>query len=349
MTPEPAAETFATPNPVLVRAWRGDILENAHRGAIAIANARGELIESWGAVAHPMLPRSSYKILQALPLVESGAAEAHGLSPAELALACASHNGAAIHTEPVSAWLARLGLGEQNLICGVQRPQDRPAREALDAAGAAPSQLHNNCSGKHAGFLTLATRLGAPIGDYIDPGHPVQKAAAAAISEMSGHDATLAYGVDGCSAPNFAVPLRGLATAMARVADPSGLGTARSAAAVRLREAMAAHPALIAGEGRACTDFIRAVEAASGPGAAVCKTGADGVFTAILPGRGLGVALKIDDGATAAAEAVMAALLVRLGAAPSEDPRIGGRASKPIINRRRLEVGRLEAVEFGQI
>ena len=206
----------------------------------------------------------------------------------------------------VRRWLEGLGLGEADLRCGPQVPEDREERHRLRAAGEAPCQLHNNCSGKHAGFLTLGRELGGGP-EYIDPDHPVQKAVRAAFEEMTGEDSP-GYGIDGCSAPNFACTLAGLGRASAKMAAPEGLGPAMAEAARTLVSAMAAHPLLVAGNGRACSELMTA----AGGGVAV-KTGAEGVFLAILPQQRLGVALKVEDGATRASEAAMAALLVRLG------------------------------------
>ena len=329
---------MTAPSPVLVEIWRGDMLECVHRGMAVVCRPSGEVVAAWGDPARVILPRSSVKILQALALVESGAAKAAGLGPEQLALASASHQGAAIHTRLVRDWLASLGLGEADLRCGPQVPDDSAERFRLRTAGERPDQTHNNCSGKHAGFLTLARHLGAGP-DYIDPDHPVQKAVAAAIAETGGEEIGR-HAIDGCSAPNFAMSLAAIATAMARLARPAECCSGvRARAAQALREAMAAHPLLVAGEKRACTDLIRAAS-----GGTVVKTGAEGVFTAILPEQGLGVALKIDDGATRASEAAMTALLVRLGALPRDHPVVAARGDAVQRNRRGIETGRLRAV-----
>ncbi len=329
--------SFDPAAPVLVELTRGGMTESVHRGVIAVCAPDGAVVESWGDVDRPMYPRSSCKMLQALPLVESGTADRFGLDEERLALACASHNGAAIHTGRVARWLSDLGLGESDLRCGPQVPDDREAREALRAAGRAPDQICNNCSGKHSGFLTLNKALGGGP-DYVDPDHPVQRAVRDAFYEMTG-DAPMGYGIDGCSAPNFATRLRGLAAAMARMAAPrEALTGARADAAERLVAAMAAHPELVAGEGRACTGIMRAVNR-GGEIRAVVKTGAEGVFTAILPGLKLGVALKIDDGATRASESAIAALLVRLGVAEADHPEIRARMAPPQRNRRGIVTG----------
>lgn len=317
---------------LLVEVTRGEEVESIHSGHVAVVNEAGELVDGWGAPDLPAYPRSAAKMLQALPLVRSGAAAARHLGSEQLALACASHNGALIHTRPVSRWLAALELGEGDLRCGPQMPDDRPAREGLIKSGEAPCQLHNNCSGKHAGFLTLASHLGAGP-EYHQVDHPVQRSALAAWEEACDqqHDG---WGIDGCSAPNFRFTTTGMARAMAGFAKaPEG------SAEAQLRDAMMAHPELVAGEGRACTELMRAAA-----GAAAVKTGAEGYFTAILPGKGLGIALKIADGATRAAECVMAALLVRYGVLPPDHPAVLKRSPAQITTRRGLAVGSVRPV-----
>jgi len=320
--------------------WRGPFLECVHRGRAVICDSRGDVIAEWGDSSAVTLPRSSSKMLQALPLIESGAAARFGLGVEQLALSCASHEGAHIHTDRVDAWLEQLGLGESDLRCGPQEPRGLTERNELVCAGKAYDKRHNNCSGKHSGFLTLNKHLGGGS-EYVEPDHPVQQAVLAAFEEMSG-ETTAGYGIDGCSAPNFACSLRGVATAMARMADPSALGAVRQGAARDLVAAMKAHPDLVAGEGRACTELMGAIE-----GPTVVKTGAEGVFIAILPERGLGVALKIEDGATRAAECAMAALLVRLGVADANHPSVLKRLRPAQHNFAGLTVGRIEpAAEF---
>ncbi|MGM0583982.1 MAG: asparaginase [Pseudomonadota bacterium] len=318
----------------LAEVIRGDFVECVHRGAAVICRPDGEIAEAWGDPARTVLPRSSCKMLQALPLVESGAAEAAGLNSEHLALACASHSGAAIHTERVRRWLADLELDESDLRCGPQAPQDPAAFEALTCGHDSPDQCHNNCSGKHAGFLTLNRHLGGGP-EYVEPDHPVQKAVAAAFHEMTG-EGDMGHVVDGCSAPNFVTSLTGLARAMARMARPEGLGPRREAAARRLVGAMTDHPELVAGEGRACTGLMRALD-----GRGAVKTGAEGVFAAILPEAGLGVALKVDDGATRASECAMAAILAKLGAVEADHPEVAKRRNPPQLNRRNLRTGEI--------
>jgi L-asparaginase II len=319
---------------LLTEIWRGPILESLHHGHAVICDAGGDIVEAWGDANAVVLPRSSAKMVQALPLVESGAADERGLGTEHLALACASHNGAAIHTTRVNRWLGDLGLDDDALRCGPQEPDDLPARDALIRAHEAPCQVHNNCSGKHAGFLTLCQHLGEGP-DYVDPDHPVQQAARRAFEEVTGEDSP-GFGIDGCSAPNFATSLHGMARAMARFANAKEGGDAREAAMVRLWQAMIAHPDLVAGEGRACTELMRACAEP-----VALKTGADGFFVAILPMRGLGVALNVADGATRASNCTIATLLVRLGVLDADHPATRRFMNAPIENRRGMEVGRI--------
>ena len=309
----------------LVELWRGGFLECVHQGHAVILGPDGQVEAAWGDADLTILPRSSCKMVQALPLVRSGV----DLSTEQLALACASHKGAAIHTDRVTRWLSDLGLGEDDLRCGPQEPTDLPARDGLIRAGEAPCQCHNNCSGKHAGFLMLNQQLGGGP-DYIEVDHPVQVAVRDAFEEATGEDSP-GFGIDGCSAPNFVTSLTGLARAAQSFAKADV-----DKAEGRLRQAMMQHPELVAGEGRACTRLMRAAK-----GRAAVKTGAEGVFVGILPDSGHGVALKIADGATRAAEAVMAALLVRLGVLEADDPVARSYTDAPQPNRRGIEAASL--------
>ncbi len=317
--------------------WRGGYLESQHLGHAVVCDATGQIVEAWGDPEAVIFPRSSCKMLQALPLVESGAAKAAGLTRRHLAIACASHEGAAIHTDLVRTWLGDLGLTENAFRCGPQTPSDVEAAEALIRANEKPGQAHNNCSGKHSGFLTLGQHLSAGP-EYVDLDHPVQQAVRTTFEEMTGLDAQ-GYGIDGCSAPNFRTTVHGLARAMARMAAPEG-GSVRAKASAQLVEAMIEYPDYVAGEGRACTELMRAAG-----GKAAVKTGAEAVFTGILPERGLGIALKIADGSTRAAEAAIAALLVKYGAVEAADPMVRKRIHGPIRNRRDIVTGEMRLSE----
>jgi L-asparaginase II len=296
-------------DPVLVEILRGDLVESRHRGAAAIVDAAGTIVASWGDVERPVFARSAIKPLQALPLVESGAAEHYRLSATELALACASHHGEKSHVEAVGRWLDRVDLGPDDLQCGSHLPNDVPSAHALIRAGEQPSPLHSNCSGKHTGFLTTARHLGETTRGYVEPDHPVQRRVAQVLGEMCGIDAARApRGTDGCGIPVIGLPLAAMARGMARMADPRGLPAERAAAATRLLAAMAERPLMVDGTG----GFATVVMEVAGAKARI-KPGAEGVFCGALPGLGYGVALKIEDGAGRAAEIAMGGILERLG------------------------------------
>lgn len=317
----------------MIELWRGGMLESVHHGH-AVIFGPGGVEAAWGDADAVIFPRSSCKMIQALPLIESGAADAAGLTPRQLALACASHNGAAIHTQAVADWLAALDMGEADLRCGTHLPRDPEALKAITCTGDAACQLHNNCSGKHAGFLTLNRHLkGGP--EYVELDHPVQRAAKAAFEEVTA-ETSPGYGIDGCSAPNFACTVTGLARSMAAFASANPDGDRRQQAMARLTTAMATHPEMVAGEGRACTDLMRAMG-----GRVAVKTGAEAVFVAILPKQRRGIALKIMDGGTRASEAAIVALLVHLGALDVRDPVVDTYLTSPHKNWRGITTGEM--------
>lgn len=315
----------------LIEIWRGDRCESQHLGHVVICDSSG-VVEAWGDPGAIIYPRSSCKMIQALPLIESGAADAAGLSEAQLALACASHNGARIHHESVENWLNTLGFAEHDLRCGCHMPRDHDENRRLTCSDTAPDQMHNNCSGKHSGFLTLNRHLGGNA-EYVEVDHPVQQAVKEAFEDVTGATSP-GYGIDGCSAPNYACQLSGLAQAMAKFARPGS--DRRGQAMGRLVDSMRKYPELVAGEGRACTKLIRAMQ-----GKVAAKTGAEGVFVAILPEQGLGVALKIADGATRASEAAITAILVHLGIVERNDPVVTEYLTGPIRNWKGVETGKM--------
>ncbi|MEM8776095.1 MAG: asparaginase [Pseudomonadota bacterium] len=321
----------------LTEVWRGPIVESLHFGHAVICDAKGDIVESWGDPAAVVYPRSSAKMIQALPLIESGAAEAFGLDSEQLALACASHQGAAVHTDRVNAWLKELGANDGNLRCGPAMPQDRLAFNTLVKTDSSPCQVHNNCSGKHAGFLTLSKHLGGSA-EYIEIDHPVQKACLAAFEDLT-EETSPGYGLDGCSAPNFLSTMHGMARAMGWFAAAEDGADARQSAAVRLTQAMLKHPLLVAGERRACTELMRACTEP-----VALKTGAEGYFVAIAPTRKLGIALKILDGSTRAANCTIATLLVRLGVLDPEHPTTKRFMNAPVLNKNKIVTGAIRPV-----
>jgi L-asparaginase II len=328
-----------TANPVLVEVLRGGIVESMHRGAVAVVDADGVLHSALGDVQRPIFARSAVKVLQALPLVASGAADAWQLSDAELALACASHGGEPKHAATAAAMLAKA------LECGAHWPYLDTATRSMAAQGQTPTALNNNCSGKHAGFVCLGCWM-AKEGDrraflrgYVKPDHPVMREVSAALQATTGYDlAHTAVGTDGCSIPTYAIPLRHLAHAFARVGTGTGLSAGHARAAQRLRQAVAREPFMVAGTGRFDTRVMRHF------GERVfCKVGAEGVYCAALPELGLGVAIKMDDGNNArACEVVMAGVIHTLLALNDADAHfIAGFTAAPLRNWNGVDVGQL--------
>ena len=335
-------------NPILVDVMRGSAIESTHCGALAVLDADGAVLASLGDIERPIFPRSAVKVLQALPLVASGAADRLGLTDDELALACASHGGEEIHAQTAARMLAKAGLDVNALECGAHWPYNELSMRALAAQGREPTALNNNCSGKHSGFLCLACALhgGKPdlqqyVRGYVLPDHPVMREVTAALQTATGYDLTNApSGVDGCSIPTFAVPLKHLAHAFARVGTGTGLSAGHADAAKRLRTAVAKAPFMVAGTGRFDTRVMERL------GARVfCKVGAEGVFCAALPERGLGVAIKIDDGNNArAAEVVMAAVIEAFVTLDDGEATFMRSLSDCVMNNwNGIEVGRLVA------
>ncbi len=335
-------------NPVLVEAWRGNAVESFHRGSVAVVDADGALVASLGDIDRPVFPRSAVKLLQSLLLVESGAADRFGLNDEELALACASHNGEPAHTRTAAAVLAKAGLDESVLECGAHWPYHEPSVHALAAAGATPSALHNNCSGKHAGFVCLGCVLAGEtdrrsfLAGYVRPEHAVMREVNAAVAQVTGFELDRApRGTDGCSIPTYAIPLRHLARGFARAGSGVGLAPARAAAAARLRRAVARAPFMVGGSARFDTRVMELL------GERVfCKVGAEGMYCAALPEAGLGVAIKVDDGNTSrACEVAMAALIEAFVplSTPAERGLLASLSSLTLRNWRGLEVGRLAA------
>ncbi|MET0518150.1 MAG: asparaginase [Burkholderiaceae bacterium] len=340
-------------NPVLVEVLRGGHVESRHGGALALVDADGALVCALGDVERPIFPRSAVKVLQALPLVESGAAERLGLSDAELAIACASHSGEPEHVATAAGMLARLGLDPAVLECGTQWPAREPVLRGMLARGEQATALHNNCSGKHAGFVCVACQIALAQGrppeelaefarGYVTPEHPVMREVSAALAATTGAELAQApRGTDGCSIPTFGIPLRALALAFARVGTGQGLTPMRARAARRLRQAVAAAPFMVGGTDRFDTRVMQALGERL-----FCKVGAEGVYCAAFPELGLGLALKIDDGQLRGAETAMAAVAQAL--LPLDEPQaalLRGYSEAALHNWNGLRVGQLRAGE----
>ena len=329
-------------NPVLVEALRGTLTESRHRGAVAVVDAAGAVVLALGDVERPVYPRSAVKALQALVLMESGAAERFGLGDEELALACASHGGEPAHVATASHMLARAGLDGSALECGAHWPIHQPSVQALARSGAAASALHNNCSGKHAGFLCAACAMGVPPEGYVTASHPVQREVHATLEALTGcRIGEEQRATDNCSVPTWAIPLSGLAWAFARFATGQDLAPTRANAAARLRAACAAAPWHVAGTGRFCSEIMGRFRTR-----VFVKTGAEGVFCGALPEQGLGFAIKCDDGAGRAAEVVTAAMIARfLPLDPAEQDFLGNFLRPTLRNWKGFSVGALVPTE----
>lgn len=321
-------------SPIITEVYRNNILESVHHGHGVVMHANGDILFEFGDPSRVIFPRSSCKMLQALPLMESGAADHFRLNSEQLALSCASHNGEKMHTERVSTWLSALDLGDGDLRCGPQAP----AHFEDQIANQTPCRIHNNCSGKHCGFLTYNKHIGGHA-DYHLIDHPLQKAILSAFEDMT-DEASTGYGIDGCSAPNFTTTIKGLARSMANMSKGEALGGARGKGANALVNAMMKHPELVSGTKRACSDLMKA-----GNGKVAVKTGAEGVFVAILPELQIGIAVKAECGTTRASENAIAALLVRLGVVGEHDPLVARYLRSVLLNFNKEPVGEIRVSE----
>ncbi|MDV7341303.1 asparaginase [Terasakiella sp. A23] len=326
-------------NPVLVEVTRGGIVESRHRGAFCVIDPNGDVVLNKGDIDQDVFGRSSIKAIQALAFVESGAADAFGFSDEELALACSSHGGEVQHVGAVTSMLNKMGLSKELLKCGSHWPMNEAAGRSLAMEGETPSVLHNNCSGKHAGFLAyLKHNKVSPVG-YTEPDHPLQVLIRETLEDLCEVDLSDApVGIDGCAIPTWAFPLKNLALGFSKFANPAGRVSAdREAAMKKLTKAIFAAPFMVAGTDRYCTRMMTAF-----PEKVFIKLGAEGVFTAFVPEKGYGFAVKCDDGTYRGAEMIVSAILVELGVFSKEDFDRAGVADlyeKPLLNRNGTEVG----------
>ncbi len=295
-------------NPVLVKVTRGNMIESIHRGAAAVTDANGSIIDEVGNIDNLIYPRSAIKPLQAIAFVESGAVKRFSLGLEEVALACASHSGEARHVDRVRAWLEKIGLDENNLECGAQQSACRTTREEMIRNRINPTAAYNNCSGKHAGFLSTAVVNGEPIKGYIHRQHPVQQRTFEILREMTEEQLSNApTGLDGCGIPVFGMSLRGIARGFSKLASKRNNTDQQGLAVNLICSAMAKFPELVGGENRFCTFVSTATE-----GSILVKIGAEGVYAGMHLGvNPIGFALKIDDGARRAAEVAMGALILK--------------------------------------
>ncbi len=329
-------------NPVLVEVTRGALVESRHRGMVVAVDGDGKVLFSAGDSDAIVFPRSACKAMQALPLIESGAADAYRFGARELALACSSHSGEPEHAALAGAMLAAAGQDETALECGAHWAFDQKVLIDQARAMARPTVLHNNCSGKHAGFICAACHSGKDLKGYVRYEHPVQAEIRGVMESLTG--AALAAdncGVDGCSIPTYAVPLTSLAHGFAKMATGTGLAPERAKASRRLIDACMAEPFFVAGTKRACTRLMK-----TAPGRIFAKTGAEGVFCAAIPEKGIAIALKCEDGTTRAAESMVAATLARFFTdEPEVHAALMAQANRSMSNWNGIHVGDIRVTD----
>ncbi|MEJ2212781.1 MAG: asparaginase [Gammaproteobacteria bacterium] len=327
---------------LLVEITRNDVVESRHFGAAAVCDFKGNVIESWGDIEQLVFPRSALKPFLAIQLVESGAYEKFQLNDAELSLACSSHQGEPIHQDLVRSWLSRLDLTEEHLACGSVLPEHIESAHQLLASGQPGCRIHHNCSGKHTGFLTTALHLKLSLDNYHQLAHPLQQLSLEILSDLADIDIKqYPIGIDGCGLPAPTMPLKQLAHAMARFANPEHLSTIRAEAIYRLHKAMKNEPLYIAGSGTMVSELNEVTK-----GSVLAKTGAEGIVTAAIPEQGLGVALKIADGSSRARTVALMTILDYLGALSEDEKlKLETHIAPILLNSTGLAVGKIRPAQ----
>ena len=326
--------------PVLASVWRGGAVESVHRGSWCLVDGSGRVLDGVGAWDQPFFARSSTKALQAIPMFETGAASRFKLTDMEIALAVSSHNAEPCHVTTARGLLHRIGVGEDRLGCGPQPPGDPEARAVLISNNVAPGRIHNNCSGKHAGFLALTRHLDAEVASYLDFESASQSMIREAVSDFTGlAPEELGRAIDGCSAPTFRMPLSALGTAFARFTNPEGLSTERRRACQRIMNSVHRYPVLLAGRSRRLDTALVEVSG----GRLFPKIGAEAVYVVGVHGKDRALAVKVDDGGLRGLHAVVVELLHRFGFLGGAEARALEAYRQHILrNWDGVEIGRLE-------
>lgn len=323
---------------LFVEVTRNNTVESRHFGAAVVCDYKGNVVNSWGDIENLVFPRSALKPMLAIHLVESGACDHFALSDAELSLACSSHQGEHMHQTLVASWLNRLGLTEEHLACGAVLPEHTESAHQLLASGQHGCRIYHNCSGKHTGFLTTALHLALSLDNYHLLEHPLQQLSLDILSDLADCDLKqYPMGIDGCGLPAPTMPLLTLGYSTARFANPVDLSDTRARAIYRLHDAITNEPLYIAGHGSVVSELNEVTK-----GTVLAKTGAEGIVTAALPGRGLGIALKISDGSTRARSVALLAILDHIGALSNEEKHLlQTHISPTIFNSRGHAVGEI--------
>ena len=320
----------------LVAVTRGDVVESVHDVAACAADVNGTVSFALGTIDVPIYLRSSAKPFIAAAAIREGVAQRFHLEPKEIAVMAASHDGEPYHIAAVRSILAKIGMDESALRCGSHPPYNAGAALALKKANVGFSAVHNNCSGKHAGILALCKILGADPATYLEASNPAQQKILALCARASDEDpAAWPVGVDGCGIPVYATPLKNAALAFARLATLQGLEPEDARALETVRAAMIAYPEYVSGTGDLDAEVMHA-----GGGDIACKSGAEGVFAAAWISRGIGLAVKVVDGASRARPPASIAILARLGALdPAAAPKLAALERPVVYNRAGRAVG----------
>lgn len=331
-------------NPILVELHRGDVNESFHRGVICVVNTNGNISYSKGDVHQICYPRSAMKLFQHIPLITSGAFDYFQFNLKELAVMCGSHNGEKMHMEVVESILQKIGLSESNLRCGAQAPTLKSDLYELIKHDLKPRQLHNNCSGKHAGFLAYCKFNQLDTNNYISSDSELQleiKKVVSLFYEVPENE--LKCGMDGCSAPTFAMPVVNQAIAFKNLISPSKLIPVQyQKAAALILKACSEYPEMLAGTNRYCSDLISVTK-----GRIIGKTGADGVYCMVDTKNGLGISIKIDDGKMGPQYQVAQELLTYLNLiSPEEKKQLEPFHEIDLINFSGNKVGKSVAVNI---
>lgn len=312
---------------MILRVTRGPLTESIHHGHIVAIRWDGSLVHHLGNPELVTFVRSTAKLIQAIPVITSGAADHFHLNDAEIALCCASHNGERVHTDTALSILQKIGRVPEDLQCGAHAPYHKPTADAMGKKGIDPTALHNNCSGKHSAMLALAAHLGVSHEHYMEPEHPVQQLMLQAVSSMTGVAAAeIPLGVDGCGVPVFGLALSRLALAYARLGKPERLPAVIAEASARIIRALRRCPEMLAGSDRFDTQLISVTK-----GRILGKMGAEGVFAVTVPDEGLALVLKVEDGAQRALYPVVTEALSQLCLLSAEENRALAAFHRPVL------------------